>query len=188
MRGFLSFAVSFSLLIWIWYNQYIYFRRFALNDGFVFTFNALLLFVVLFYIYPLKFLFTFLANIPLSLIGWGRIEDSMNMIKVEQTPLLIIIYAIGFLLVFFVLFLLYLHAFKQKDKLDLSEAEIILTKSAIQSSALNMGIALLSIFIAAVGGSEYVAWAGWVYFLVGPALTINGVVMGKKVKLAAEKK
>lgn len=187
MRGFLAFAISFSLLIWIWYNQYIYFRRFALNDGFVFTLNALLIFVVLFYIYPLKFLFTFLANIPLSLIGWGRIEDSINMIKDEQTPSLMIIYAIGYLLVFFVMFLLYLHAYKKRGELQLSAAEIILTKSAIQSSALNIGIALLSIFIAAVGGTEYTGWAGWIYFLVGPSLAINGIIMGKKARVAAAK-
>lgn len=187
MRGFFAFAISFSLLIWIWYNQYIYFRRFALNDSFVFTLNALLIFVVLFYIYPLKFLFTFLANIPLSLMGWSRIEDSINMIKSDQTPSLMIIYSIGYLLVFLVLFLLYMHAYRKRDELELNAAEIVLTKSEIQSSALNIGVAMFSIIIAAVGGANYSAWAGWIYFLVGPSLAINGTIMGKKARSAAKK-
>lgn len=187
MRGFLAFGFCFSLLVWIWYNQYIYFRRFALNDGYVFALNALLIFVVLFYIYPLKFLFTFLANIPLGLMGWGKLEDSLNMIRADQTPMLMIIYGIGYLLVFFVLLLLYLHAYKKREFLELSSCEIIITKSEIQSSALNIGIALLSIFIVLIGGAAFAAWAGWIYCLVGPAMAINGSIMGKKAKRAFEK-
>jgi uncharacterized membrane protein len=187
MRGFLAFGLCFTALIWIWYNQYIYFRRYALNDGFVFTFNALLIFVVLFYIYPLKFLATFLANIPLSLVGWARIEDSENMIKSSQTPLLMIIYGIGYLLVFLVLLFLHIHAYKKRDMLELNKSEIIITKSEIRSASINIGIALLSIFIVMIGGAGFTSWAGWVYFFIGPALAVNGAIMGKRAKLAHEK-
>ncbi len=186
MRGFLAFGLCFSLLIWIWYNQYLYFRRFALNNGYVFALNALLIFVVLFYIYPLKFLFIFLANIPMGLLGWSNLEDSLKMIRPEQTPTLMIIYSAGYLLVFFVMFLLYLHAYNKRNFLELNASETIVTKSEMQSSALNMGIALLSILIVLIGGVAYSAWAGWIYCLVGPALAINGTVMGKKAKRAAE--
>ncbi|MFA5803143.1 MAG: TMEM175 family protein [Melioribacteraceae bacterium] len=186
MRGFLAFGICFSLLVWIWYNQYIYFRRYALNDGYVFTLNALLIFVILFYIYPLKFLFTFLANIPLGLIGWSKLENSYNMIRADQMPILMVIYSIGYLLVFFVLFLLYLHAYKKRNFLELSTSEIIVTKSEIQSSALNMGIALLSIFIVLIGGVAFASWGGWIYFLVGPTMAVNGSIMGKKAKRAID--
>lgn len=186
MRGFLAFGLCFSLLVWIWYSQYIYFRRFGLNDGYVFTLNALLIFVVLFYIYPLKFLFTLLANIPLELIGWRKLEDSYNMIKADQTATLMIIYGIGYLLVFFVLFLLYLHAYKKRVFLKLNTSEIIVTKSEIQSSALNMGIALLSIFTVMIGGAAFASWGGWIYCLVGPTMTVNGFIMGKKAKRAID--
>src|SRR5213078_4933014 len=63
MRGFGAFAVSFTLLIVVWYNQYKYFRRYALQDNYTVVLNAVLLFVVLFYVYPLKFVFSFLISL-----------------------------------------------------------------------------------------------------------------------------
>src|SRR5436853_5038549 len=62
MRGFISFAICFGLLIQVWYEQFLFFRRYNLQDKGTLWLNAFLLFVVLFYVYPLKFLFSFLVN------------------------------------------------------------------------------------------------------------------------------
>src|SRR4051812_4044306 len=62
MHGFLSFGLCFVLLIMIWHTQYIYFRRYSLDDLPSFVLNAALLFVVAFYVYPLKFLMGVLVN------------------------------------------------------------------------------------------------------------------------------
>src|SRR4029453_10275476 len=58
IAGFVPFAASFALLTWIWYEPNIFFRRYGLQDPWTTTLNAVLLFVVVFYVYPLKFLFT----------------------------------------------------------------------------------------------------------------------------------
>ena len=58
MRGFPAFAFCFAILIWIWHAHYPYFRRYGLHDEFTVWMNTLLLFVVLFYVYPLKFVFS----------------------------------------------------------------------------------------------------------------------------------
>src|SRR5712691_4462845 len=63
MRGFGAFAISFTLLFMIWFNQYKFFRRYGLQDTISVCLNAVLLFVVLFYVYPLKFLFSYLMNV-----------------------------------------------------------------------------------------------------------------------------
>src|SRR6266436_10360999 len=63
MRGFGAFAISFTLLFIVWFNQYKFFRRYGLQDNLTVCLNAVLLFVVLFYVYPLKFLFTFLVSL-----------------------------------------------------------------------------------------------------------------------------
>src|ERR1017187_3521217 len=52
MRGFVAFAICFVLLMAVWYQQYIFFRRYALQDVWTIVMNSALLFVVLFYIYP----------------------------------------------------------------------------------------------------------------------------------------
>jgi hypothetical protein len=62
LRGFGAFAICFALLFVVWFNQYKFFRRYGLNDNLTIVMNAVLLFVVLFYVYPLKFLFTFLVD------------------------------------------------------------------------------------------------------------------------------
>jgi uncharacterized membrane protein len=57
MGGFLSFACCFALLIWVWHEHNVFFRRYGLQDGLTVVLNGALLFVVLFYVYPLKFMF-----------------------------------------------------------------------------------------------------------------------------------
>src|SRR6476660_5989762 len=52
MRGFFAFAIC------IWHEHFVFFRRYGFQDGATVWLNAALLFVVLFYVYPLKFLFT----------------------------------------------------------------------------------------------------------------------------------
>src|SRR3954469_22213099 len=71
MRGFFAFGICFALLLMIWHAQYIYFRRYALDDKPSFMLNAALLFVVAFYIYPLKFLFTVFTN---ALTGYHEVD------------------------------------------------------------------------------------------------------------------
>ncbi|HEU4389697.1 MAG TPA: TMEM175 family protein [Blastocatellia bacterium] len=62
MRGFGAFAVCFALLMSIWYEQYLFFRRYNLQDTYTVILNLILIFVALFYVYPLKFLFGFLIG------------------------------------------------------------------------------------------------------------------------------
>src|SRR6476620_2267469 len=49
MRGFAPFAISFTLLMQVWHEQYRYFRRYNLQDSPSILLNCALLFVVLFY-------------------------------------------------------------------------------------------------------------------------------------------
>src|SRR5438128_3811905 len=58
IRGFFPFAVCFTALVMIWREHYVFFRRYGLHDDATIWLNAALLFLVLFYVYPLKFLFT----------------------------------------------------------------------------------------------------------------------------------
>src|SRR5438045_9268511 len=47
VRGFGAFAICFTLLFIVWYNQYKFFRRYGLQDKIAILLNAALLFVVL---------------------------------------------------------------------------------------------------------------------------------------------
>src|SRR5215212_3401132 len=62
MRGFFAFAICFALLLSVWYEHYKFFRRYGLRDVPTIWLNSALLFLVLFYVYPLKFLFTLVID------------------------------------------------------------------------------------------------------------------------------
>jgi len=62
MRGFFAFSICFLFLMLIWYEQNVFFRRYGLHDVITITLNAILIFLVLFYVYPLKFLLTLIFS------------------------------------------------------------------------------------------------------------------------------
>jgi uncharacterized membrane protein len=179
MRGFLAFAVCFAMLMLIWYQQYLFFRRYGLHDTLTIVLNCVLIFVVLFYIYPLKFLFTFLMNVFFFFHDAGEIGAVIQRGQMEQ---LMIVYSLGFLATFLVFFLLYLRAYRQRAALALDEVEVLHTRSALQGHVIYMSIAASSMVITLTGGAEYTAFAGWVYGVLGPALAIHGTIMGRRVE------
>src|SRR5919202_6343707 len=58
LRGFPAFAVCFALLFQVWWRHYSFFRSYDLEDGRTIALTGVLLFVVLFYVYPLKFVWS----------------------------------------------------------------------------------------------------------------------------------
>lgn len=54
LYGFIAFAFSFAMLIFIWAQHNSFFRKYNLQDGVTIFWNSILLFVILFYVYPLK--------------------------------------------------------------------------------------------------------------------------------------
>ena len=182
MRGFMAFAVSFAILSWIWYEHYIFFRRYGLQDAVTILLNALLLFLILFYIYPLKYLFTALFNkIPFFFSGGPTLNGEPG-----QITTLMIIYSLGFFLIFLTFFLLHFHAYRKRDLLELDEIELVQTHGRIRSSFISMGIALTSITISVVWGGSASAVAGMVYGLMGPAHGVNGYFVGRRMSELTE--
>ena len=56
-----SFALSFAMLVFLWAVHNGFFRRYGLNDTYTVLVNSVFLFLVLFYVYPLKFMSTALS-------------------------------------------------------------------------------------------------------------------------------
>jgi hypothetical protein len=183
MRGFGAFAISFTLLFIVWYNQYKFFRRYGLQDNLTMVLNGILLFVVLFYVYPLKFVFTLIVN---GFTGGGGVLRLPNgtverMVEnTDQIATLMIIFGAGYIAVFGVFVLLYWHAYRCRAMLELNELETFDTREDIQESALNVGIGTVSIAIAAIGGGRLAGVAGMTYMLCPVVLTAHGMLMGRR--------
>jgi uncharacterized membrane protein len=185
MRGFPAFAVSFAMLILVWYHQYIFFRRYGLKDTLTIILNAVLLFVVLFYIYPLKFVWTLSINLLMGFDIRVRLPGGELVYPVakEQMGTLMLIFGIGYVAVFAVFAVLYIHAYRKRAELGLNTLEVYDTRVEIESVLLNTAIGVLSACIAAFGGARFAGVSGWSYMLIGPVLTIHGVLRGKRRKI-----
>jgi uncharacterized membrane protein len=188
MHGFVAFAFSFALLLLVWYQHYQFFRRYGLQDTATMLLNSALLFVVLFYVYPLKFLSTVLISI-FFLGGRGLTVTRANgvvepVIAGQQMRTVMIVFGLGYVAVFFVFTLLYLHAYRRRDALELSELELFDTRTELLSHLINVGIGLLSITIAATGvlGRGSAGWAGFCYMLLAIVMPLHGILNGRRRK------
>jgi uncharacterized membrane protein len=183
MHGFGAFLVSFVLLFFVWFTQYKFFRRYGLRDTVTVVLNAALLFVVLFYVYPLKFLFTFLIDRFTGGHGEVRLPNGnvVGMIEnSEQFASLMTIFSLGYLAVFAVFVLLFWHAYRKRDALQLNDLERFDTRESIEESALNCGIAIVSLLIIFIGGAGRAGLSGIAYMLTAVVMTVNGMIMGKR--------
>jgi uncharacterized membrane protein len=156
LRGFIPFAICFLLLILLWYSHFKFFRRYGLHDNGTIVINAALLFVVLFYVYPLKFLFTVLTN------AWVG-QDNSAFGTSGQMRELMLLYGVGFVAVYLLFTALHWNALRQRDELQLTPIEIFLTRSSMVEYTLMAAVGLLSILVALFARRQYVGIAGFVY-------------------------
>lgn len=175
MRGFLAFAITFAMLFHVWFTQYKFFRRYGLNDNFTIWMTALLLFVVLFYVYPLKFVWTLMANVVL---GFGRTVEVggqvVPVLRTAQVPTLLAVYGAGFAAVFLIFTLLYWHAYRKRAALELNALETYDTWSHMQANALMALVGLVSVALALAGSAVSTLIAGLSYWLIGPVQYLHG--------------
>lgn len=176
MRAFPPFAVCFAQLILIWRGHYIFSRRYGLEDGYTMFLNVVLLFVVLFYVYPLKFVFA----LVFSQVTGGDVAPNISW---HQGSVLMRIYAAGFISVFALFALMYARAYSLRDALDLTPAERLQTRMDLQENGIMVTIGLISLALA----FRSPGWSGLWYCVIGPALWLHGSIYGKRVRLLAEK-
>jgi uncharacterized membrane protein len=164
MHGFAGFALCFGILLMIRHAQYIYFRRYALDDRASFILNAALLFVVAFYIYPLEFLFTTFVNL---LTGFTPTENGVPlpaMTRPEWSQLMMI-YSAGFVGIYLIFALLYLRAHRLRDELELNTMEACETRGVVQENIVMIGIGTLGLGLAWRGQANL---SGLSLALIGP--------------------
>jgi len=171
MRNFVPFALTFSMVVWIWYEHNIFFRRYGLQDALTVFLNAVLLFVVLFYVYPLRFLTEALVN---GLV-FGR-TDGLNITRSDSTVLMLL-YSIGVLLVFTSFLLLYWRAWHLRSTLDLDATERLQLIYRARSHGISAGIAVVSLLLLALLPQQSM-WAGIIYGSMGPLHAWNGYKAG----------
>lgn len=178
---------AFALMCWIWAEHNSFFRQFGLQDGTTVVLNCALLFLVVFYTYPLKFMAVFLWALIADRAGWNGIVDGIAASGslqlgttggAEDFAPLMLIYNLGFLALFGVFALLYRHALNQRDVLALDEIETFDAHAGrrVHLTSLTVGLVAMATFVLfwAVDQKRLIGLSGMVYMFMGPAHGILG--------------
>lgn len=183
MRGFVGFAICFLLMMLIWYDQYVFFRKYGLQDVRTIFLNCCLMFVILLYVYPLKFIFSFLTqgNKLVHVDGQITYKFTENL----QLCQLMLIYGVGFVVIYGIFLLMHRHALSKKEELKLNRLEIYNTHTAMLGNTCMMSIGILSMICAELFLYFDGLWAmlsGMSYALTGPLLSTVYHLRVKKMK------
>jgi len=160
--AFIGFAISFFVLLALWWLHYNFFRRTKYVDAIIIALNSILLFVVLYYVFPLKSLIN-------SITGIQR----LSLDKVSE---LFQLYSLGFFLIFLCLSLMYYRAFVKTKKNDHNFDLLFFARHF----GIYVVVSLLSIVIAKT--KIGIAWIlpGMIYMLLGPLCYFHGIYFAKK--------
>jgi uncharacterized membrane protein len=181
VRGFPSFACCFALLVWIWHEHNMFFRRYGLQDAWTVFLNGLLLFVVLFYVYPLKFMFD---SMFAMLSGPGA--SSVVPMTFSQLWRASALYGFGFVVLFTMFVLLYRHAYRKRDELMLTPLELFDLK-------MYAGHHLVSALVGVIAVAAALLLPAWLAFLspmcfalMGPSHWLFGIAAEKRRNAIAQ--
>jgi uncharacterized membrane protein len=166
MHGFLGFAICFAMLVRVWHCHHTFFRRYALHDEPTMVLNFLLLFVVLFYTYPMKYMFSMITR-----AGRGTVGDART---------LFLIYGLGFAGVFAVFVALYRRAWSKREELELNELEKHDTITNMTMYTAYVVIGMVSVLIGQFASPRWIGFAGLIYFMLGPVSAYIGYKRGSE--------
>ena len=151
-----------------------------MQDRVTIVLNSVLLFEILIYVYPLKFLF--------AVVFWSPNSGlPVSVASVEEARSLFMIYGVGFMAIFATLAAPHWHAWRQRDSLDLSAIERFDTRAAILDNVVTAAVGLLSILIALTVPGSRLAFAGWVYALLGLTGASVGMTNGYRRRMLLQK-
>lgn len=161
LRALPVFGLSFGILMIFWWGHHRWSRRFGLEDLPSVLLSLALVFTVLSYVYPLKYMW--------ALVTWwlsdGVLAPEARLDSPEQVDHIIGIYSIGFTAMALLLAALNGWAWKQGDALELDRVERFETRGEIASWLLTVAVGTLSVLLAFTGLGPP-ATAGWIYMLL----------------------
>ncbi|MCG2583048.1 TMEM175 family protein [Massilia sp. TS11] len=162
MRGSLAFGLCFALLASVWAEHSRFFRYYPLSDTRTVVLNMALLFTVLSYIYPMKFLFSWLIDFYVFRLPTEAFHSEAEAFQI------MLIFSLGIFAVNAVFYLMHRHAASKQAELKLSMRQAADLRRATLANLFVCAIALLSMGLT-LGLNDPGRISGPVYMLIAPA-------------------
>jgi uncharacterized membrane protein len=190
LRDVPAFLLSATLLMVFWWGHHEWSRRFGLDDGPTVLLSCALVFTVLVYVYPLRFIF----GLMMSWIGWmtglplGSGAQSLR--GGGDVNHLFVIYGTGFVAMCLVLVLLNLHAWRRREALELSAVERHLLRAEVGAWLIVAAAGVLSIAMGLLLPAGWAGAPGWAYMVLPVAMPLYGRASARRhaLLLAAERR
>lgn len=184
MYGFLGFIFCTMLLLGLWNNHSNYFLHYGLIDKTTKLLNALFLFVLLFYVYPLKYLFSYVGTAIYALVKRSLGDESSAFKQALQVLYeqelsflewqdLMIRFGLGLFFIYLIIILMHWHALRKSNELRLDANEIYITKTFIYQYSLLMLISILSMLVVVIFGGKAAPQSGMMYLLTPIVLPLH---------------
>lgn len=179
LRGVGAFAITFLLFFNLWRAQYTFFRRYGVEDKKVVTLTGMLLFVLLIFVYPLKFIMATMTNKLLGAVGFPDPGFHRSVVLPDgDIPVLFGVFGLGLAAVFAVFHAMYRHAYSLRDSLQLDAAEQFDTLEQLRVTAvltgLGLGVGIPYLLAAAIPSAlEPLQYAATAFMLVSALLVVR---------------
>lgn len=154
LRGFLINIIptflAFCVLLGLWNGHYTFFRRYGVADRKIITLNAVLIFIVLFMAYPLRFAFDALFGFLTSVFtGDYSRSVSLGVMSIKNAAEIIVYFCLFYSAAFATFAMMQGHVLKKAELLNLNEHEIAVSRQMRLTRWLQCGVTL---FCAALAG------------------------------------
>ena len=157
-----AFAVAVAQLVWIWYEHSVWSRRYGLDDATTVFLSAVLLIVMLVYIYPMRIM----AGGMFNWMTDGYLPSSFDINSWDELSGMFVFLGVGFAALCAVFVLLYRHSARCSEQLLLNEEERFHTRTVTMLWTGSAGIGLLSVTGALLLEPPWIPFAGFAYMLM----------------------
>lgn len=125
-----GFVLSATLLMVFWNGHHRWSRRYGLDDSMTIVLSCMLVFTVLVFVYPLRYMSSAVTGFTASLTGLpiGPDVSALGVTGLRDVNGMLLIFGIGFMFMALAIAWLNLHAWRQRETLELDVAERVETR------------------------------------------------------------
>ncbi|MEM8814438.1 MAG: TMEM175 family protein [Pseudomonadota bacterium] len=183
IQGVPAFGLACALLFVFWHGHWNWSRRYGLEDFPSMGLSFLLVFVMLCYVYPMKYM----TSVFTAWITGERLSTGVTIGSFDELFGMFTIYSVGFVALCIAMLLLYWHAWRRRDALELNEVERLTTRSDMLSWCILAAVGSLAVLMGLFAPRSMATMPGWAYLLLPVLMPLHGVTSSRRLRRLAKR-